>query len=480
MTPLTTATRAVLYTRISLDQTGEGLGVARQRDALRGIADSRGWTITEDLSDNDLSAAGKVRRPGFERLLELIATGLVDVVLAYAMDRITRNSRDAVRFLEAAQQAKVRVVLVNGGELDLASPMGQFAAEMSAGIAKLEIATKAERQRLANQQRAVRGVPVVVKRLFGYTHDRTALVTDEAEAVRSVFSDLLAGASVRSIAARLNAEGFTTPLPKPRDDDQPPAKRGGKPWTAEGVRQIAKNATYAGLRVYGGSEYPGTWPAIVERDTWAAACRLLADPERWHGLSLARRWLGSNLYRCGVCEEAGTESLLISTYRSRPSGPVRIYRCQKAAHLSVRAEPVDEFVSSVVVARLSRPDASALLIDNTAPDVDEIRQRAETIRARITDLGDLFEEGDLSKAEYQTRKHRLAERLAEAEAAMMDATRVPVLADLVSAEDVAGRWDTLDLDRQRAVVDTLATVTIVSPGVGRRSFDPDCVQIAPR
>ena len=41
-------------------------------------------------------------------------------------------------------------------------------------------------------------------------------------------------------------------------------------------------------------------------------------------------------------------------------------------------------------------------------------------------------------------------------------------------------WAVLNAERQRAVVEALMTVTLHSPGRGRRNFDPDTVEITPR
>jgi len=63
---------------------------------------------------------------------------------------------------------------------------------------------------------------------------------------------------------------------------------------------------------------------------------------------------------------------------------------------------------------------------------------------------------------------------------MADSRRADVLGPLVNAGDVRAVWTVLGPDRQRAVVDALMTVTLHSPGRGRRNFDPDSVEVTPR
>lgn len=83
--------RAVVYCRISQDRTGEQAGVARQKKDSEALTQQRGWDVTDVFIDNDLSAAGKTTRPGFERMLRAIDGGEVDIVIAWTLDRLTRK-----------------------------------------------------------------------------------------------------------------------------------------------------------------------------------------------------------------------------------------------------------------------------------------------------------------------------------------------------------------------------------------------------
>jgi hypothetical protein len=62
---------------------------------------------------------------------------------------------------------------------------------------------------------------------------------------------------------------------------------------------------------------------------------------------------------------------------------------------------------------------------------------------------------------------------------MADAGRADVLGPLIAADDVASAWAGLDVDRRRAVVEKLMTVTLLPPGKGRRTFREETVEISP-
>src|SRR5690554_5301137 len=139
-------TRCAIYRRLSLDPTGEGMGVERQLTLGRKLAEARQWTVTvpvDHTCDNSISAwRTDVERPGFERLLKLIEAGEVDAIVAQAMDRLCANQRDGVRLLEACKKHRVKLAFLNGGDLDLSTPMGEFVANMMILIAQLERSTK--------------------------------------------------------------------------------------------------------------------------------------------------------------------------------------------------------------------------------------------------------------------------------------------------------------------------------------------------
>lgn len=72
---------------------------------------------------------------------------------------------------------------------------------------------------------------------------------------------------------------------------------------------------------------------------------------------------------------------------------------------------------------------------------------------------------------------RAQQSLEAVQTRLADAGRVSVLGELLAAGDVRAVWDGLDLDRRRAVVDALLTVTLLPPGRGARRLDPETVRL---
>jgi len=450
-----------VYTRQSLDRTGDEAAVTRQREDCHKLCADRGWIVAATVVDNDVSASNGKARPGFARVLAMVDAREVDVVVVWATDRLVRKLAELEDVIERCERAGVRLATVSG-DLDLSTDSGRLVGRILASVARGEVERKGARQRRANQQRAENGeVRGWSHRPFGYTADKTTPCPVEATAVRDGCAQLLSGGSLRSLATQWNAAKLAPPQRATR-------------WTATTVRAVLLNPRIAGLSTYRGDIVGnGTWTPLVDEPTWHAVHALLTDDGR-RAPRGARSLLGG-LARCscGAPMRHGNNS------RGRP-----IYRCSMISegpgtgHVARLADPVDDLIRDVVVGRLSRPDAAELLVDQDRPDVDALRAEARVLRAKLDEIAREFaDDRTVTVRQVRTMTERVKGRLAAVDEQMADAGRRSVLGPLIGAEDVRAVWEGLDIDRQRAVVDTLMTITLRSPGQGARMFDPDTVQI---
>jgi len=323
-------------------------------------------------------------------------------------------------------------------------------------VARHEIEQKSARQRLAGAQAAQQGRPTGGHRPVGYESDGITIRPVEARLIRAGYRDLLNGSSLRSIARSWNLAEFRS-------------TRGGR-WRPDSVRDVLTRSRYAGIRSYRGEEVgPGQWKAVVDESTFRAATALLADPSRRTTPANRRRYMLSGLAHCGLC------GALMDTGRTQRVK--RTYKCSQLKHLAVSAEPIDELVGEVVVARLAQPDAVDLLAVADRPDIDELRTESQALAVRLDELADLYAAGSVTAAQLTRGTETLRGQLDGVRARMSDASRLDILGPLVGSSDVAAAWAKLDNDRRWLVVDALMTVTVMSPGRGARYFKPETVQI---
>jgi site-specific DNA recombinase len=452
--------RAAIYARISLDRTGEALGVERQiKDATK-LVDGHGWTLAGTHVDNDISALSGKRRPGYESLMAAVRDGQVDVIVVYMTSRLWRNRKERAEAIELLKNHGVSVHSVKGPILDAASASGRMMLGILGEFDTGESEIKSERVMRANDQKAERGLAHGGRRPFGYSAGGMEVDEREAAELRNIYGRLLAGVPVSGIVRELNERGVLT--------------SSGKAWGRTSLRDMLVRPRNAGLREHRGVVVgPAAWPAIVPEETWRAACAIIADPTRRTSTGNRASYLLSGIATCGQCGGSMTSA----NVGSKIDGPRRVYRCRANACVARRRDWIDQLIEDVVIERLSRPDARDLLVDETRPDFDQLRNAAIDLRTRLEDAAAAFAEGEIMRLQLQVITKRLTAQLEDVERQQGHTDRANILADVVTATDVRAAWKAAGLDRQRAIVQVLMTVAILPGGGGSRLFDPTKVRI---
>jgi site-specific DNA recombinase len=448
----------MIYCRISQDRNGQSAGVTRQEADARALAKAKKWHIHDVIVENDMSAAGRKTRPGFDLLLQNIESGTASVVIAWALDRLTRNRRDTLRLIEACQKKGATIALVRGSDLDMSTPAGRLTADLLAAVARSEIETKADRQARAAVQAAEQGRWIGGRRPFGYQADGVTIREPEAQAVRDAYQWLLDGVSLRQAANRWNDRGLWTP-------------QAVGPWDGSTISRCLKKPRYAGLRSHKGVIVgEAKWPALVDVDTWASCQAIMNNPDRRSPRGDQKLLTGVAL--CGVCD---------GPIHAGGGAPGRgVYRCASTqGHFSRKREPVDEYVSEVMVARLSRPDAAELFTKSTGTGNTSVMHReADQLRKRLDGLAEAYADGALTASQLRKGSERLKKALAEVENRIAEAHQIPKAARaLVTSTDVRAAWESLVVADQREIIRALAVVRLDSPGRGSWKFRPETVRI---
>lgn len=126
--------RVALYLRVSLDEQT----IENQRLVLTEVAASRGWQITHTFTDEGISGSkGREERPGFDALQRAVAAGEVDLVAAWALDRLGRSVLDLQLFRRELKNARVELYL-HQQQLDTSTPAGSFLFTTLGAAAELE------------------------------------------------------------------------------------------------------------------------------------------------------------------------------------------------------------------------------------------------------------------------------------------------------------------------------------------------------
>lgn len=447
--------RAAIYTRISVDQTGEGLGVNRQLEDCQALAERLGWSVVETYSDNDISAFSGRLRPGFEAMLDGMKNGEYDALLCWHTDRLHRNMKDLERLIEVADVGGVDIRTVQGGDFDLSTSAGRMMARVIGAMSRQESEHTSERRKRANEQKAASGAWSTSRRPFGYTANGIPC-EPESSAITNAVADVLAGTSLRQVAREWNALGYRT-------------THSGIEWTATSLRRVLANPRNAALVVHRGRVVgAGNWEPLIDQDSHHALLALLNDPSRTSTVSFERKHQGSGVYRCGVCDQRLI--LHVST------GSIRSYRCPQH-HVRRQLLALDAYVDAIVIARLTAPDAQ-LVLDEPERDLPAMQIARDGLQARADELASLFSDGAIDGSQLKRGTAELRDKIAVIDKELADARMVSPLADLVLTGDQLGqRWSELSPDIRGKVIDALLTVTVQKSPRGLRRFDPTYVDI---
>ena len=463
---------AVIYSRISDDPTGKAAGVERQTDECEALASARAIDVLEVIVDNDLSATSGKRRPGFERVLELIRAGAVDTVIVWHTDRLYRLPRDLEPLIDLADARPLRFLTVTASEIDLNTSSGRMVARILAAASAAEVEHKAERQRSASDQRASRG-GLTARPGYGYRRVDGVDVVDEEEAatIREATSRILGGDSLRTIARDFNSRGIPSPA--------------SAEWEGVTVRRALARPSLAGLRVHRGVVVgrfaTDLHPAILTEDEHARLVALFADPARRTspGTGRAPRHLLSGL---AVCGREGCGEVLYRTvgWTPKPGSKARhaipaAYTC-KACGIRRAQAPVDDLVTELVIRRLERADAADLFTQQDEEVARDAREAIAAIEARLATAADSFAEGAIDGEQLRRITATLRAKRAEHEAVRAAALPPAIPLDAIG-EHARASWESYGLDRRRAIISTLMRVTVLPSGAGQRTFDPELIRI---
>ena len=128
------ARRAAIYVRVSTD----GQSVEKQLKDLWAVREQRGWSLVEVYSDKGLSGTkDRSGRPALDRMLRDVAQGRVDVVMAWALDRLGRSLYNVMTLMEELEQLHVGLYL-HKQAIDSTTAAGRALLGMAAVFAQFE------------------------------------------------------------------------------------------------------------------------------------------------------------------------------------------------------------------------------------------------------------------------------------------------------------------------------------------------------
>lgn len=467
MTSMNAPRNAAIYARISSDPTGTALGVQRQLEDCRKLAEQRGWTVTEEYVDNDVSAFKGAHRPAYERMLADLRDGYRDGVIVYHLDRLTRRPIELEQFTEVLETAGVTQFATVSGDINLGNGDGLLIARIHAAVAAQESQRKSERVRRKMLQNAEAGLPGGGKqRPFGYEADKITVNEAEATALREIVDRFLAGESLRSLTRWLDEVGI-----EPTNGGQ---------WRTVTLRNILRSGRIAGLREYR-QEVIGKaiWPGIITPEKRERILSVM-EQRKTTGRRAVRTHLLTGRLNCGLCK-----GRLFSSSRPGEKTRERRYVCMSGpdhrgcGKITVTAVAIESLIIEAVLYRLDTPALADALAGRQAADerLLKYRDQLEDDRAKLNELAKMWADGEVSRESWKTARDRIQPRIDRAERALAQISSTPTLEGLAGrGAELRESWDSMNLGRQAAIIGTVLDYALVHPATVTGHFTPDRVE----
>src|SRR5438552_893231 len=445
---------AAIYARVSSEQQREENTIASQTASLIEFARSHDLEVPGEWVFEDEGYSGAtLERPGLERVRDLAAEGQIQVVLAYAPDRLSRKYAYQILLIEEFARHGVETLFVKSPQGDSAED--QLLVQFQGMIAEYERAQILERSRRGKRHRAHSGeISVMSGAPYGYRYIRktdeapAAYIVNEAEArvVRRAYEMYtVEGLSIGEITRRLNAESI------------PPRKSGR--WERSVVWGVLRNSAYRGVACFGktrvsgrtrvmrpqrrrGGTMPSTtasherpredWieipvPALVTEESFARAQELLRENK----VRSRRRTIAPSVVQGLVsCQKCGYAFSRTSTQTS--ARKIHYYKCIGSDSWRKLGGPVcdnrrfvrqgllDQIVWAEVIRLLEEPALLQQELDRrlaAARSSDPTRKHEQSLQRELIHVGkgierlvSAYQEGLLSIEQLRERMPALRQR----------------------------------------------------------------------
>ena len=270
--------RCAIYTRKSSE---EGLeqgfnSLHAQREACEAYVLSQageGWTALPTVYDDGGYSGGSMERPGLQALLADIQRDLVDIVVVYKVDRLTRALSDFARMVELFDAHGVSFVSVTQA-FNTTTSMGRLTLNVLLSFAQFEREVTGERIRDKIAASKAKGMWMGGRPPLGYDGvDRKLVInTAEAEVVHHVFGRYLELGSVTALEPDLRARGVVSK----RWVNKQGQLVGGAEFSRGALYHLLGNPVYRGAIRHRDRLYPDAHPPIIDEATWTAVQTKLA------------------------------------------------------------------------------------------------------------------------------------------------------------------------------------------------------------
>jgi site-specific DNA recombinase len=375
---------------------------SQKRELMRLFGAEHGIEIVDTLEE--AQSAMTTGRPVFNSALDRIERGEAEGLIAWAPDRLARNSVDGGRVIYLLDKGKIKDLKFATFTFEN-TPSGKFMLSILFGQSKYYSDALSENVKRGIRTKLENGwLPGIAK--IGYLNDaatHTIVVDPERFAlIRELWELMLTGSySPRRIQNIMEERGLRTIRRK---------REGGRPLALSSIYSILGNPFYAGMIRWKGRLYPGKHPAVVTMDEFERVQDLLGRPTQ--ARPIKREFAFTGMFKCGECGFSVTAEEKTNRFGSQYT----YYHCSKrrldyrCRQRSVEREDFETQIEQFILTLQIHPKLHGYALKLVERDQAEMNRLAE-VQARS--LAEAMSRNEIARRNLT--RLRISEQITEPE-----------------------------------------------------------------
>ncbi|MDE3037378.1 MAG: recombinase family protein [Pseudomonadota bacterium] len=355
---------------------------------------SQGWVRVNKRYDDGGFTGGNLERPALKRLMEDVQLGLIDVIVVYKMDRLTRALLDFSKLVEVFDKHGVTFVSVTEN-FNTTTSMGRLTLNMLLSFAQFEREVIGERIRDKFMASKRKGLWMGGTPPLGYDVIERKLIVNrqEAKIIIFIFEQYLRHGSIIRLVNELEERCYRTKSWTTQEGN----KRQGKKIDSGMINKVLRNPVYVGIISHKGEHYKGEHEAILAQETWDAVKALHSDKKRYVAKSVDCKTDTPHLLRGIIFDQDGwamTPSYAKKNKRKR----YRYYvstKAMKEGYSGTRLCSIPaEQIEPLVIAQLRQFFTAPEIIHRThlKAQLHEPNITVDEVRKNLNRFNDIWEE----------------------------------------------------------------------------------------
>ena len=229
--------RVAAYCRVSTDREEQEHSFETQKTMYTEMIMMKPtWQMAGIYADEGITGTVAKKRPGFMKMIEDCRKGKIDMIVTKSVSRFSRNNLDCLMYVRELKQLGIPIIFEKEG-INTIQVSSELLLTLFGALSQAESESISMNVKLGIRQSLKNGnVRFSYKTFLGYrkgADGQPEIVPEQADIVRRIYNDFLAGATYLEIAKRLTEENV-------------PTMGGGNRWFSERIKSILKNEKYKG------------------------------------------------------------------------------------------------------------------------------------------------------------------------------------------------------------------------------------------